>query len=67
MKKKVSEIWYEQNAITRKHQDTTQHRSTIFHELFHADIPDPEKHPARMWQEGQIVVGAGTETTAWSM
>lgn len=67
MKKKVSEIWYEESAFTAKKNDAIQHRSTIFHELFHANIPDSEKGPDRMWQEGQIVIGAGTETTAWSM
>lgn len=67
MKRKVSDIWHEQSASTAKENDTIKHQSTIFHELFHADIPDSEKSPNRMWQEGQIVIGAGTETTAWSM
>ncbi|KAH8432079.1 cytochrome P450 [Aspergillus melleus] len=64
MKRKVSEIWQEQSQQTDKPQ--TQPHATIFHELFHADLPESEKHPDRMWQEGQIVIGAGTETTAWS-
>jgi cytochrome P450 len=40
---------------------------TIFHELLTCDLPDQEKHLNRLWQEGQIVIGAGTETTAWSL
>ncbi|KAF9634227.1 Cytochrome P450 [Lasiodiplodia theobromae] len=41
--------------------------ATIFHELIDGDLPDEEKRLERMWQEGQIIVGAGTETTAWSL
>lgn len=40
---------------------------TIFHELLTGDLPDQEKSLERLWQEGQIVVGAGTETTAWTL
>ncbi|UDD63902.1 hypothetical protein AFCA_011153 [Aspergillus flavus] len=67
MKKKVSEIWQDQSALPVKDKNVSPFGSTIFHELFHSDIPDSEKHPGRMWQEGQIVIGAGTETTAWTL
>nr|POE75179.1 nonribosomal peptide synthetase sirp [Quercus suber]POE94740.1 nonribosomal peptide synthetase sirp [Quercus suber] len=40
---------------------------TIFHELLTGDLPDKEKRLERLWQEGQIVIGAGTETTAWTL
>lgn len=40
---------------------------TIFHELLTGDLPAQEKRIERLWQEGQIVVGAGTETTAWTL
>ncbi|KAE8143640.1 cytochrome P450 [Aspergillus pseudotamarii] len=40
---------------------------TIFHELLTGDLPEQEKQLERLWQEGQIVVGAGTETTAWTL
>lgn len=40
--------------------------TTIFHELLNGSLPEQEKTVARLWQEGQIIVGAGTETTAWS-
>lgn len=40
---------------------------TIFHELLMGDLPEREKRLERLWQEGQIVIGAGTETTAWAL
>ncbi|EMD90794.1 hypothetical protein COCC4DRAFT_127633 [Bipolaris maydis ATCC 48331] len=40
---------------------------TIFHELLMGDLPEQEKRLERLWQEGQIVIGAGTETTAWAL
>jgi cytochrome P450 len=30
-------------------------------------MPESEKKLERMWQEGMVVVGAGTETTAWTL
>ncbi|KAK2030379.1 oxoglutarate/iron-dependent oxygenase [Colletotrichum zoysiae] len=40
---------------------------TIFQELLTGDLPQQEKRLERLWQEGQIVIGAGTETTAWAL
>jgi len=37
---------------------------TIFHELLESNLPPEEKSLERLWQEGQIVVGAGADTTA---
>ncbi|EON70045.1 hypothetical protein W97_09313 [Coniosporium apollinis CBS 100218] len=37
---------------------------TIFHELLNSDLPLWEKSLERLWQEGQVVVGAGADTTA---
>ena len=37
---------------------------TIFHELLQSGLPPAEKSHARLWQEGQSILGAGTETTA---
>lgn len=59
MKQKVSAIWHEESALPTTKIDSSESPRTIFHELFHAEIPDSEKHPSRMWQEGQIVIGAG--------
>lgn len=39
---------------------------TIFHEVLNGNLPEREKSVARLWQEGQIIMGAGTETPAWS-
>ncbi|KAI2618578.1 putative cytochrome P450 [Hypomontagnella submonticulosa] len=40
---------------------------TIFHELLESDLPDIEKSNTRLWQESQAIIGAGTETTAWTL
>lgn len=40
---------------------------TIFHDILASDLPAPEKRLARIAQEGQTFVAAGTETTAWCL
>lgn len=49
----------------------TDHESsshpTIFHEILSSDLPPNEKSVSRLWQEGQAIIGAGTETTAWTL
>lgn len=40
---------------------------TIFHEIQESSLPLDEKSFSRLWQEGQTMVGAGTETTAWAL
>lgn len=35
--------------------------------MLDSDLPAAEKRLERMWQEGLIVVGAGTDTTAWTL
>jgi len=42
---------------------------TIFHEILQSSdlLPPEERSLDRLWQEGQTIVGAGTETTAWAM
>ncbi len=40
---------------------------TIFHQLLENDLPASEKSATRLVQERQIVVSAGTETTAWCL
>lgn len=37
---------------------------TIFHTLLESDLPPEEKLQSRLWQEGQVVIGAGADTTA---
>lgn len=39
-------------------------QKTIFHEILDSDLPEPEKSPSRLWQDGQVTVIAGTLTTA---
>jgi cytochrome P450 len=40
---------------------------TIFYEIIKSDLPPAEKSDARLAQDGQVVVGAGTLTTAWAL
>jgi len=40
---------------------------TIFHEILSSNLPPNEKTVDRLWQDGQTVIGAGTETTAWTL
>ncbi|KAF8858393.1 cytochrome P450 [Acephala macrosclerotiorum] len=37
---------------------------TIFHALLESDLPPEEKLHSRLWQEAQVVIGAGADTTA---
>jgi cytochrome P450 len=37
---------------------------TIFHTLLESDIPAEEKLHSRLWQEAQVVIGAGADTIA---
>lgn len=37
---------------------------TIFHALLESDLAPEEKLHSRIWQEGQVVIGAGADTTA---
>lgn len=61
MRKQIAEI----QATRVEDRKSGRAGATIFHELIDGDLPDEEKRLERMWQEGQIIVGAGTETTAW--
>lgn len=40
---------------------------TIFYEILNSSLPPAEKSDARLAQDGQIVVFAGTLTTAWAL
>ncbi|TVY18530.1 Cytochrome P450 monooxygenase SAT11 [Lachnellula arida] len=40
---------------------------TIFHEILNSSLPPEEKKLESLSQEGQTVIGAGTETTAWAL
>jgi cytochrome P450 len=37
---------------------------TIFHALLESDLPPQEKLHSRLWQEGQVVIGAGADTVS---
>ena len=49
------------------YEKRTETYPTIFHELLNSDLPGEEKQAWRLEQEGAVIVGAGTETTAWTL
>lgn len=40
---------------------------TIIHELLESNLPPEEKLHSRLWQEAQVVIGAGADTTATTL
>jgi cytochrome P450 len=40
---------------------------TIFHALLESDLPPEDKSQDRLYQEGRVVIGAGSETTAHAL
>ncbi|KEF50944.1 uncharacterized protein A1O9_13006 [Exophiala aquamarina CBS 119918] len=56
----VSEIYSHRGESGSKYSSQT----TIFHEILQGDLPEQEKSPDRLWQDGQVTVIAGTLTTA---
>ncbi|KAH7050151.1 putative cytochrome P450 [Macrophomina phaseolina] len=42
-------------------------RTTVFHDLLASNLPESEKSTERLGMEAQALVGAGIETTAWSL
>jgi cytochrome P450 len=55
------------SQFTEKWQLDVNH-PTIFHEMLSSKLlPDKEKTPERLAQEGQILVQGGTLTTSWAM
>ncbi|CAI9630885.1 unnamed protein product [Alternaria burnsii] len=62
VKRQVAEI---QHAHQTHSYDKT--RRTIFHEILNSKLSDYDKSTDRLWQEGEVVVAAGTITTAWAL
>lgn len=50
----------------REDSKDADHR-TIFYEIINSGLPEKEKSDARLAQDGQTVVIAGTITTAWAL
>lgn len=42
-------------------------RETIFHALLGSDLPPSEKSETRLIEEGIVIIGAGSHTTAWAL
>ncbi|KIX09021.1 uncharacterized protein Z518_00099 [Rhinocladiella mackenziei CBS 650.93] len=56
----VSEIYSHRGDTHSKYNSQT----TIFHAILQGGLPEKEMSPDRLWQDGQVVVIAGTLTTA---
>ncbi|KAI9052648.1 hypothetical protein LZ554_003987 [Drepanopeziza brunnea f. sp. 'monogermtubi'] len=54
----------EMKSGQRDDSKNASHR-TIFYEILNSDLPASEKSDARLAQDGQVVIIAGTLTTAW--
>lgn len=61
--KHVSHIYTHRNNPEEKVKSQT----TIFHEILHSNLPEHEKSPDRLWQDGRTAVLAGTLTTATTL
>lgn len=58
-----------QNVVDGVYKQNPEYASlgvekTVFHALIESDLPPEEKLQSRLWQEGQVVIGAGADTTA---
>jgi cytochrome P450 len=58
-----------QEVIDGKYKFNPEHLElgldkTIFHALLESNLPSEEKRHSRLWQEGQVVIGAGADTTS---
>lgn len=51
-------------VMMKEHAQGNKASGTIFHTVLDSDLPPEEKSAARLLDEGQSVVGAGSETTA---
>ncbi|KAJ9607386.1 hypothetical protein H2200_008459 [Cladophialophora chaetospira] len=58
--RQVSEVYEHRDDPSSKYHSQT----TIFHAILQGDLPEKEKSPDRLWQDGQVIVIAGTLTTA---
>ncbi|KAK1984580.1 cytochrome P450 [Colletotrichum cereale] len=56
-------------AIQHAHRTQAYEKTqrTIFHEILNSKLSDYDKSTDRLWQEGEVVVAAGTITTAWAL
>lgn len=52
------------DILIREHSTGNKSSVTIFQAMLDSDLPPEEKSAARLIDEGQPVVGAGSDTTA---
>ena len=53
----------EQVEEIRSSKSEEDKRETVFHGILNSNLPDSEKSTARMQQEAQLLVEAGSDTT----
>lgn len=58
MMKAIDQVHKEEEERAGREKDADA-ETTIFHEILRGDLPEEEKQTARLWQEGQAVIGAG--------
>ncbi|KAL1989662.1 hypothetical protein VTN49DRAFT_6859 [Thermomyces lanuginosus] len=64
---KIREIMNDKERSIEKAKQKMSTLPTLFHELLDANLPPEEKSFARLSEECQSIVGAGTETTAHAL
>ncbi|PQE03622.1 Cytochrome P450 protein [Rutstroemia sp. NJR-2017a BBW] len=62
MKREIKEM-----LAGRNQEAKNTDRPTVFHDILSSDVPQRELEPERLNHEAIGLVGAGIETTAWSM
>jgi cytochrome P450 len=59
------------NILVNREQDVdhlkTVAHPTVFHDILDSNLPADEKTVERLWQDAQVIMAAGTETTAWTL
>ncbi|KAL2062573.1 hypothetical protein VTL71DRAFT_5645 [Oculimacula yallundae] len=66
----MKHAFFEQIEAIRYRKNEPELKSThvtLFHELLSSTLPEQEKTTIRLTDEAQIIVGAGTETTGWTL
>lgn len=51
----------------RNKTDSNSSHSTIFHDILDSKLPDHKKTTERLTDEAPLLIGAGTETTSWTL
>jgi cytochrome P450 len=64
MNEQIGKVKQDLQAGFKKNEEL---KATIFHEILTGSLPEKEKSTKRLAAEGQTMISAGTETTAWTL